>query len=347
LIDALQHVAFSFRWQPFSLAKTHADRFGAIRAAIRNMPMSEPLTYESVYLRKINRLRNGSLLASEEHGFCKKKPIHSREEDLNTSTIRTIAVACACAFAPAAFAASNDITVTPTNPGVVSAAGNTSTGAPGFGSSSFSQNGDTKGELYISAASLFGHSVTVGDIASVSYWTDKPGASDSVDWSFYLYTALQATGNTGSFYHTRLTSEPLYSGAATVPANTWHEWTSGGAAPMRFYDSARDNGIQGTTSDPTLADIESGAFTWSASGTTVDYRDELINFFSLQTGSAWSAGFLGLVDGLTITLTDGEVGTVDLAADPSATTVPEPESIALLGLGMLGALAARRRNKRG
>ena len=189
--------------------------------------------------------------------------------------------------------------------------------------------------------------IAFSDIASVSYWTNKPGNAASVDWSFYLYTALQASGNTGSFYHTRLVSEPLYNNtpAASVPANSWHQWLSGGANPMEFYDSARDGGILGTNNDPTLAVLQGGAYTWGASGTTVDYRSELINLFSLQTGSAWSAGFLGLVDGLTITLRSGEIGTVNLEAAPAA--VPEPESVALLGIGLMAMVggAMRRRRK--
>lgn len=225
--------------------------------------------------------------------------------------------------------------------------GNTSTSAPGFGTSSWQANATSAGaksELYILASALFAGSVKISDIASVSYWTNKPGNSGSPDWTFYLYTAKQASGNEASWYHTRLNSEPYLTGtpSGSDPSNAWHQWSTDDASnPMRFYDAGRDGGVYGTYTDPTLATLQGGAVTWSASGNTVDYRDEAVSLFSLQTGSAWADGFTGLVDGVTITLKDGEVARVNLEAP-----VPEPASLLLLATVCAGAFGTLRRRLR-
>lgn len=196
--------------------------------------------------------------------------------------------------------------------------GNRSSFAPGFPFGSWQANATvpgTKSETYIQASTLFPGGVKISDIASVSYWTNKPGLSTDPDWSFYFYTVKQPGDS--SFYHSRLTSEPYLTNTpvANDPPNQWHKWsTNDPNNPMRFYDSNRDGGIFGTFTDPTLAQIQAGPITWPASGTTVDYRNEQINFFSIQTGSAWASTFRGLLDGLTITLKDGTVARVNFEA---------------------------------
>ena len=96
--------------------------------------------------------------------------------------------------------------------------GNTVTAAPGFGAGSWQANTTTAGdksELYIDATALFGKSITIGDIASVSYWTNTPGTESAGDWTFYMYTAPTGTNDSaGAWYHSRLNSEPYLTGAS-------------------------------------------------------------------------------------------------------------------------------------
>lgn len=65
------------------------------------------------------------------------------------------------------------------------------------------------------------------------------------------------------------------------------------------------------------------------------YETDDVWFMAISTGSGWASGFEGQVDGVTVTLTDGSVATIDFEA------VPAPASAALMGLG--GIAAARRR----
>jgi hypothetical protein len=115
-------------------------------------------------------------------------------------------------------------------------------GAPGYASGSFKSNGVGKTDMYFTPEGLFsGRSVTLGEIASISYWT-KTGATHAVDprdWFLAIYTK--------------------------------------------------------------------------------PYASRAILFFSVQTGSAWAAGFEGQVDGLRIELTDGSVANVNFEAVLEAT----------------------------
>src|SRR4051812_29301328 len=241
------------------------------------------------------------------------------------SLLATGIAAVALCAAQAALATTTTLTLLPSAASNVN--GDASTSAPGFASGSWAAPGLGKSELYVAASSLFSSPVHVRDIASISYWTNKAGGAGDPDWTLLLYTARLNDGNdTGSFYRSRLNSEPYFTQSAAIPANTWHQWSTGSAADsLTFYDQPR-GGNFGSYNDPLLSDLRSGPVTWSNS-TVWNYSEETISLFSLQTGSAWANGFLGLVDGLTITLTNGDIGRVNLEA--AATAIPEPASVAL------------------
>jgi len=224
-------------------------------------------------------------------------------------------------------------------------AGNTTTSAPGYGTSSWQANDTTTGgksEFYVAATVLFpADTVTIDDIASISYWTNKPGTSGAPDWGLNIYTAPEGSGNEASWYHTRLNSEPYFTNTSSANdvSNTWHQWSTGNATnPMLFYDVGRDGGLYGTYADPTLAELQAGSINWPSGQSGVNYGLDVVNLFSLQTGSAWADGFTGLVDGLTITLTNGDQANVNLEA------TPEPSTWLLLLTGLAGvAFFVRRR----
>jgi hypothetical protein len=206
--------------------------------------------------------------------------------------------------------------------------GNSTASAPGFGSSSWQATG-VKSNFYVTPEDLFGHSVTVDQVASMSYWTDQFSGFES-NWGLYLYTAPTASDNSASWYKSRLVATPVASGPG------WVDWTT---ATLDFSDPSRNNGTY--TTNITWADITGGPVTWTSSNTSRDYGNETVEYFSLQTNSG-ATSFTGLLDGLGITLTDGESSSVNFEAT-SAT--PEPATFLLIGCALAGIAVHRRRKQ--
>lgn len=255
---------------------------------------------------------------------------------------RAMAVAVMATFVLANAVQAATLTVTPAE--MPNTVGDLTTAPTGFGPDSLRQIPGPKAEFYVTPQILFGHSVTISQIQSVSWWTKKDAGT--VDWFLAIYTAQQGdAGDKGSFYRSRLNAEPSFSGKTSTPG-AWTQWSTDDATnPVKFSDQPRTGSF---TASPTLAEIQAGPINWSSrigSGpSSWDYRNETVSLFSLQTGSAWSPTFNGYVDGLTVTLTNGEVGTVDFAAAAVAVPVPASALVGLTGMALV-VLTGLRRNK--
>lgn len=205
--------------------------------------------------------------------------------------------------------------------------------ADGFGPGSWQANATTgKSEFYVTPQELFGRNVTVGDLASISYFTkkDTTHSANTADWFFAIYTA-KYVGQDAGWYGNRISTEPYFAEDIVETAGTWTQWVTGDGQNnrLRFFDST-NNQYFGSYTDGFL----------SALTASNAYKDQQIMYFSIQTGSAWASGFTGLVDGLNIELTTGDIGQVNMIPVP----VPEPLTMtaAFLAIGGLGSYLRKR-----
>lgn len=184
--------------------------------------------------------------------------------------------------------------------------------APSFGGGSLASNGVAKTDMYFTPAMLFGRNVTLGEVVSMSYWTKKGSThvASTGDWFLNIYTKpYSGDVSTPTWYGDRIGAEPYFSANIADPANAWNNWTTSGTTnTLRFFESTQ--GASGATfgayTDPDWATFLAGN---ALSG--YPYAGHEILSFSIQTASAWAAGFIGQVDGLRIELADGSIGTVN------------------------------------
>lgn len=162
-----------------------------------------------------------------------------------------------------------------------------------------------KVNAYVTPQELFGHSITINDIASITYYTKAPVGQEN--WFINVYTVGPGDA---SWYGKRFFNAG-YTGYASDDA--WHNNT--------ITSLQRSSG--GSFAAQSLTD-------WQTT-----YGSELVQSFSPQTNSGLN-GNDAQIDGLVVTLKNGEIGSVDFAA------VPTP-SAAFGGLVLMGLTSLKRR----
>lgn len=210
-----------------------------------------------------------------------------------------------------------NLVITPSSPVFTtnSVNGVASDAAPGFSFGSIASNGIAKTDMYFTPAVLFDRAVTLGEVARMSYWTKKGAThtADPRDWFLAIYTdPYTGDFSTPTWYGDRIGTEPYFSSNLADPANTWNNWTTNGATnKLRFFESTQGapGANFGSYTDPDWATFVGGN---ALSGSP--YAGHGILFFSVQTGSAWAAGFTGQLDGFRIELTDGSVANINFEA---------------------------------
>lgn len=196
-------------------------------------------------------------------------------------------------------------------------------------SGSWQAGGSTWTQVIFTPQQLFGRDVTVGELASISYYTKK-GTTHTVsasDWYFQIYT-VKYTGSP-YWYGYRLGAEPYFSQNLNAPADQWNLWQTdeGSTNRLRFFDSS-GNAYFGGYNDGFLSDFTGDA----------KYAEESIMRLVLGTGSGWASGFTGQLDGLSVVLANGDTANVNFESE----VVPEPMTMILGAMG-LGSIVGFRR----
>ncbi|MCP4011999.1 MAG: hypothetical protein GY728_02705 [Phycisphaeraceae bacterium] len=223
------------------------------------------------------------------------------------------------------------ISVGPDTPGWYNQAGLTSTIAGGFDGtqSSLAASGTGKNQFYITGADLFGgSSLTLGDIASITYSTKKSGDAGSPDWFIQIYTDPYTDSPGSSWYGNRIQAEPYLASNIDAPAGEWNEWTTAsGINSLNWGDSSENDfgaNIGGW-------DALKSSSVLGGSGT---YGEAGVQRFTFGTGSGWAEGFNGEIGPITVTFNNGTGTIIDFAA---STPVPGPAGLTgLVGLAVVG-----------
>ncbi len=142
--------------------------------------------------------------------------------------------------------------------------------------------------------------LTIGDLASITYYTKRPtGTPAGRDWWVQIYTRPKGPGmgDAASWYHSRYINN--YDDHTSI--GSWSQYSTD--VGMTFNEQTPPGPEQ------TLAALK------AADGA------DLIEMISIQTDSGWN-GFDGYVDGVEITLTNGEIGRLNLETDTSTIQVP-------------------------
>ena len=255
-----------------------------------------------------------------------------------TVLIGMVGLAAVLCFATLASAAVTTITLYPEDvPDEELPRGVEGDAPDGWGTSSWQGPESGKSNIHVRylldgdlLSALFGEetaaNLTVADIASISYYTKRPdGTEETHDWWIQIYTRTDGVDDEKSWYGYKFTNN--YN-----DHDETDEWTQ--------YTAMVPEENEADTSNMTFSLTGGSEMTFSE---MIDlYGDEFIEMISIQTDSGWN-GFDGQVDGLVITLADGTVGRVDLAA---SSAVPEPATLAIWGVfGGLGLIATRRRRR--
>lgn len=180
-------------------------------------------------------------------------------------------------------------------------------------------------QFYLHLNRLFqrdvGDEIKIGELESITYWTQAGDPANGLDWAIRLYT-IPAAGQTSGWFNKR------FNGMNPNASDTgWHEWSADTANWFKSYTYYNGK----TQTDSTI--------NYSLSQITENYGNDEILYFSLYAGSDKNTkAIYNQIDNITIKLTNGDEVHVKL--------VPEPTGFVFCAAGGFAYALFRRRRLR-
>lgn len=182
---------------------------------------------------------------------------------------------------------------------------------------------------------------TLGMLDAVSYDWYRSSASTAAGFQPAFRLAYDADGNAATTADRGyLVFEQIYNpNAASVVSD---QWVSSDLMGANFWQRQFSPGTTIENYNTSLADWLNGV---TPAGADTLGSNSAILGIEFGIGSGWNGTFTGFVDNVTFGFgEDTSTFNFELTAAPAA--VPEPGSAALLGISLLGLLAARKRRQR-
>lgn len=160
-------------------------------------------------------------------------------------------------------------------------------------------------ELYFHLNSLFergADKIKIGDLASITYWTQAGTPANGLDWAIRIYTVPQVGQPQGQWFNKR-----FHGKNPGAEDSEWHEWDAGTSGWFSSYHDRVTN--KSVTINYTLEEVAQ------------NFGNDEILYFAFYIGAdSNTKSLFNQIDNITFTLTNGDEVHIKLIPEPAAFT---------------------------